>query len=102
VDLNEFKQENQLHDLSHRSETDPKELLGRDLSCLVCYPLYTPEPENFENLWNWYQLQFKAYRYTGITLDLFIIISQTVPEFKLYPNDRDLFRTLVTQISVLT
>ena len=53
-------------------------------------------------MWNWYQLQFKAYRYTGITLDLFIIIRQTVPEFNSYPNDRDLFRTLVAQISVLT
>ena len=68
---------------------------------MICYPLYTPEPKYFENLWNWYRFQFEAFKYSGITLDLFIIISQTIPEFSSHPNDRDLFRTLVAQISVL-
>ena len=101
MDLNERKQENQVHDLSHRPEIDPKELLGRDYSCQICYPLYTPEPENFEILWNWYRIQFEAYRYTGITIDLFIIINQTIPEFNSHPDDCDLFRILVAQISIL-
>ena len=101
MDLNERKQENQVHNLSHGPEIDLKELLGRDYSCQICYPLYTPEPENFEILWNWYRIQFEAYRYTGITIDLFIIINQTIPEFNSHPDDRDLFRILVAQISIL-
>ena len=64
--------------------------------------LLHPEPKNFENLSNWYHFQFEAFEYSDITLDLFIIISQTIPEFSSHPNDRDLFRTLIAQISVLT
>ena len=101
VNLEELRRDNQLHDISHGPEITPEELRGRNLSCQICYPLYIPEPEYFENFWNWYQIQFEAYRYTGITLDLFIIIQQTIPEFNSNPNDRDLFRTLVAQISAL-
>ena len=84
--------------------TDQKLLKGTFWKRFILFDLLPSvylEPKNFENLWNWYRFQFEAFEYSGITLDLFIIISQTIPEFSSHSNDRDLFRTLVAQISFL-
>ena len=80
MDLNTLKRDNQLHDLSHKSDIYPNRLLGKDILCQICYPLFTPEPDNFEDFWYWYQIQFGAYRYSGFTLDLFGILKKIIKE----------------------
>ena len=101
MDLNTLKEDNQLHDLSHESDIDPKKLLGKDISCQICYPLFTPEPDNFEDFWYWYQTQFGAYRYSGFTLDLFGILKQITKELNEQYEDLDLVRTITSQVAAL-
>ena len=72
MDLNTLKEDNQLHDLNHESDIDPNRLLGKDISCQICYPLFTPEPDNFKDFWYWYQIQFRDID----ILDLLLIYSE--------------------------
>ena len=101
MDLNTLKKDNQLHDLSHESDIDPERLLGKDISCQICYPLYRPEPDNFEDFQYWYHIQFGSYRYSGYTLDLFEILKKVTKELGEQPEDIDLVRTITSQVSAL-
>ena len=49
MDLITLKEDNQLYDFSTKSDIDPERLIGKDILYQICYLLYIPEPDNFED-----------------------------------------------------
>ena len=101
-----FADRNRAHDSLHHliAIGEPLNLeLVPDISCLICYPIEEDfeHPENFDDFWSWYRLQFKATQYSRETTDLFTELRTSIPELIEQPDNWEIFITVTAQTSAL-
>ena len=101
-----FADRNRAHDSLHHliAIGEPLNLaLVPDISCLICYPIEEEfeYPENFDDFWSWYRLQFRATQYSKETTDLFTELRTSIPEFVEQPDNLEISITVITQTSAL-
>jgi len=101
-----FADRNRAHDSLHHLINLGESLsldLVPDISCTICYPIdETFEyPENFDDFWSWYRLQFKATQYSRQTVELFVELKTSISELAEQTEDWNIFLTVATQAAAL-
>ena len=91
-----------LHHLINLGESLSLEIVP-DISCIICHPINETfeYPENFDDFWSWYRLQFKATQHSRKTVELFVELKISIPELVEQTEDWNIFLTVTTQAAAL-
>ena len=80
-----------IHQQEHFSDSPLSQI---DDSCIICYPITTVIPKNFQNFYQWYCAEYPVSDFSGKSLEYFYQISQIYTQFNLPQYKNTIFKLI--------